>query len=79
MRRIRIFWTVSAELNRGSTPTSTPATGLPLVHLANIAARVGRQLHFDSLKEEIVGDADANQLLHRKYREHQATPHEARG
>lgn len=50
-----------------------------LVHLANIAARVGRQLHFDPLKEELVGDAEANQLLRRKYREHWATPHEARG
>ncbi|HVX12792.1 MAG TPA: Gfo/Idh/MocA family oxidoreductase [Pirellulales bacterium] len=47
-----------------------------LVHLANVAARVGRQLHFDPNKEQIVGDAEANPLLRRTYREHWATPHD---
>jgi predicted dehydrogenase len=45
-----------------------------LVHLANIAVRVGRRLSFDPLKEQIVGDAEADRLLRRAYREHWATP-----
>lgn len=39
-----------------------------LVHLANIAARVGRVLHFDVEAEQIVGDSEANAMLSRRYR-----------
>ncbi|HEY3969640.1 MAG TPA: Gfo/Idh/MocA family oxidoreductase [Planctomycetaceae bacterium] len=46
-----------------------------LVHLANIAARVGRVLQFDPDREQILNDDAANQLLGRKYREgHWAIP-----
>ncbi|MBS0262536.1 MAG: Gfo/Idh/MocA family oxidoreductase [Planctomycetes bacterium] len=46
-----------------------------LVHLANIAARVGRVLKFDPQREQILDDDAANQLLGRKYREgHWAIP-----
>ena len=46
-----------------------------LVHLANIAARVGRVLHFDPQTETIVGDDEAAALLGRRYREgHWAAP-----
>ena len=34
-----------------------------LVHLANVSYRLGRTLHFDPLKEEVIGDAEANRLL----------------
>jgi predicted dehydrogenase len=34
-----------------------------LVHLANVSYRLGRTLHFDPAKEEVVGDAEANRLL----------------
>jgi len=34
-----------------------------LVHLANVSYRVGRTLHFDPVKEEVIGDAEANRLL----------------
>lgn len=34
-----------------------------LLHLANIAIRVGRKLHYDPVKEEIVGDEEANRLV----------------
>jgi predicted dehydrogenase len=34
-----------------------------LVHLANVSYRLGRTLHFDPVKEEVVGDAEANRLL----------------
>jgi predicted dehydrogenase len=45
------------------------------VHLANIAARIGRVLHFDPKTEQITGDEEANALVRRKYREgHWAVP-----
>jgi hypothetical protein len=34
-----------------------------VLHLANIAIRVGRKITFDPLKEEIVGDEEANRLI----------------
>lgn len=46
-----------------------------ICHLANIASRVGRVLHFDPLKEQILNDAEAATMVRRKYREgHWATP-----
>ena len=40
-----------------------------LCHLGNIAYRVGRSLRFDAQAESIPGDAEAQQLLGRAYRE----------
>ena len=34
-----------------------------LVHLANVSYRLGRTLHFDPVKEEVINDAEANRLL----------------
>ncbi|MFO0926643.1 MAG: Gfo/Idh/MocA family oxidoreductase [Gemmataceae bacterium] len=34
-----------------------------LLHLANIAIRVGRKIHYDPVKETIVGDEEANRLV----------------
>ncbi|WP_197491219.1 Gfo/Idh/MocA family protein [Planctomyces sp. SH-PL62] len=46
-----------------------------LVHLANIAARVGRVLDFDPRAEAILGDAEAAALVSRRYRDgHWAAP-----
>ncbi|MGQ9574168.1 MAG: Gfo/Idh/MocA family oxidoreductase [Thermoguttaceae bacterium] len=46
-----------------------------LSHLANIVARVGRQVHFDPETEQILGDQQANRLVRREYREgHWAVP-----
>jgi predicted dehydrogenase len=45
-----------------------------IVHLANIAARTGRVLQFDPVKERITSDAEADQMLRREYRSHWATP-----
>jgi predicted dehydrogenase len=47
-----------------------------LVHLANIAARLGRSLHVDAQQEIITGDEEATRLLTRNYREggHWAVP-----
>ena len=45
-----------------------------IVHLANIAARVGSVLHFDPMKEQITNNDEANALVTRKYRDHWGTP-----
>jgi predicted dehydrogenase len=37
-------------------------------HLANISLRLGRKLKWDTVKEEVVDDAEANRLLVRPYR-----------
>jgi len=34
-----------------------------LVHLANASYRLGRTLNFDPIKEEVIGDSEANRLL----------------
>ena len=46
------------------------------IHLGNIAVRLGRSLEFDPQTERVVGDAEANELLGRRYRAdgHWATP-----
>jgi hypothetical protein len=45
-----------------------------LMHLANISYRVGRSIEFDSAKDQIVKDAEANALLRRTYRAPFAVP-----
>ena len=46
-----------------------------LVHLANIACRVQKTLHFDPVKEVITSDEEANKLVRRTYRDgHWAVP-----
>lgn len=39
-----------------------------LLHLANIAIRTGRKIHYDSVKEEIIGDEEANRLVNQPMR-----------
>lgn len=39
-----------------------------LMHLANIAIRVGRKIRFDPDKEEIIGDEEANRLVNQPMR-----------
>ena len=41
-----------------------------LCHLGNIATRTGRNFKFNQQTETIEGDAEANQLLTREYRQH---------
>lgn len=45
-----------------------------LCHLGNIATRLGRSLKFDPQTEHVVGDAEADGLVRREYREHWGTP-----
>ena len=39
-----------------------------LVHLANASYRLGRTLHFNPATQEVIGDDDANRMLHGQYR-----------
>ena len=45
-----------------------------LCHLGNIATEIGRVIHFDPQQEIVIGDDEANHLVHRSYREHWAVP-----
>jgi predicted dehydrogenase len=59
--------TLNADIHAGRLSAT-------IVHLANIAARVGRALDFDPASEQIQNDEEANRLVRREYREHWATP-----
>jgi hypothetical protein len=39
-----------------------------IIHLANIAIRTGRKIRFDPEREEIIGDPEANRLVHQPLR-----------
>ena len=39
-----------------------------ILHLTNIAIRTGRKLKFDPIKEEIIGDPEAQRLVHQPMR-----------
>jgi hypothetical protein len=41
---------------------------IAMCHLANIATKLGRTLRWDSEKEEVIADKEANQFLSRPYR-----------
>ena len=43
-------------------------------HLANIVARVNRTLRFDPESETVIGDAEANLHVKRRYRRHWGAP-----
>ena len=44
------------------------AISATLMHLGNISYRLGRTLHFDSEKMQIIADKEANEMFTRKYR-----------
>jgi predicted dehydrogenase len=61
-----------------ATPNADVSAGrlaAAVVHLANIAARLGRTLDFDPATDRVTNDAEADALLARRYREgHWAVP-----
>ena len=65
-------------IRAGRRPRADIETGhrtATLVHLGNLAARLGRSLQFNPQKEEIIGDDEAAGLTRRRYREgHWAVP-----
>jgi hypothetical protein len=51
-------------------PVESAHRSITICHLGNIAMRLGRdQLKWDPENEQIVGDAEAAQMLKRPYRE----------
>ena len=54
-----------AELN---APIEEGAMSCTLMHLGNIAYRLGRTLNFDAATMSFTGDAEANRMLKRQYR-----------
>ena len=50
-------------------PVETAHLSSSLAHLGNISYRLNRQLTFDPETEKFVGDAEADKMLTRKYRE----------
>jgi predicted dehydrogenase len=52
-----------------SAPIEEGAISTTLVHLANISYRLGRTLHFDAASYSCVGDAEANRMFRRSYRQ----------
>jgi len=66
-----------AAIRKGGKLTADALTGhlsTSLCHLGNIATRLGRSFDFDPLKEQVIGDEEANRLVKREYREHWGTP-----
>jgi hypothetical protein len=49
-----------------------------LCHLGNLSNRLGRSLQFDPETEQVIDDAEANELLTRDYRDHWGTPKNTR-
>ena len=39
-----------------------------LLHLTNVSIRVGRKIKFDPVKEEVIGDEEANRLVNQPMR-----------
>ncbi len=39
-----------------------------ILHLANLAIRTGRKIHYDPVKEEVIGDEEANRLVNQPMR-----------
>lgn len=65
---------VRGDASRPNADVMAGHLSAALVHLANIAARVGRTLRFDPATEQIAGDDEASKLLSRQYRDHWARP-----
>lgn len=69
-----------AAIREGATLNANPHIGhlsTSLCHLGNIATRLGRSFQFDPEKEQIIGDAEANALVRREYRDHWGRPKNA--
>ena len=52
-----------------NAPIEEGAISTTLVHLANISYRLGRTLNFDAANYKVAGDAEANKMLARPYRQ----------
>jgi len=57
-------------------PIEEGHTSTALVHLANASYRLGRTLRFDPVREQVIGDDEANRLLRGSYRAPYIVPEE---
>jgi len=60
-----------AAIDNGSKPVADIEQGYISTSsciLANLSMKLGRSLKWDAVKQEVVGDEEANRLLHRPYR-----------
>jgi predicted dehydrogenase len=71
---VRNFIAAIREGGKVTADALTAHLSTSLCHLGNIATRLGRSLNFDPVKEQIVGDEEANRLVRREYRDHWGTP-----
>ena len=58
----------SRDKSKQNAPIEEGHYSCALLHLANISYRVGRTLNFDPIKEEIIGDKEAQAMMKRNYR-----------
>lgn len=58
---------VQQRKQAGAHPEACHRTAT-LLHLANIAIRAGRKIHYDPVKEQIIGDEEANRLVNQPMR-----------
>jgi predicted dehydrogenase len=71
---------VRGDQKRLSADVTASHLAATVVHLGNIAARVGRVLRFDPGEEQILNDPEAGRMIGRKYRDgHWAVPRPLRG
>ena len=58
----------SRDKSKQNAPIEEGHYSCALLHLANISYRTGRTLNFDPIKEEIIGDKEAQAMMKRNYR-----------
>ncbi len=58
----------SRDKSKQNAPIEEGHYSCALLHLSNIAYRTGRTINFDPVKEEIIGDKEAQAMMKRTYR-----------
>ena len=66
----------SRRMENLKAPIEEAHISCTLIHLANASYRLGRTLRFDPRSEQVVGDEEANRLLHGTYRAPFVVPEE---
>jgi predicted dehydrogenase len=59
-----------------NAPIEEGVISCALIHLANTSYRLGRTLNFDPVKQEVIGDEEANRMLRGTYRAPYVVPEE---
>jgi len=64
----RTFVEAVKTRNKSANPAGPSHRSATILHLANIAIRTGRKIRYDPVKEEILGDEEANRLVYQPMR-----------